>query len=365
MGYARIPMYGTQLLSGVPAQEVIASMTTVFKTDWSLKNYMSRVRVYVLDSDDDRKFHPMYHKDIKKLVRFARKRQDTNKEQVCHAVQEFTKLPFRQQYQRRLFRRAGISVFGDDDVDAMLSKVHFVTKNILEFRTSLAHARECRRKTEERRLIANENRKQVDDVTIKLNECRAIIALAANAHRDGYVGDSAVASVPRVAIALLTVSGRRSAEVLNCKSLFEPGSNIYSTQFTGQLKTRLSDSYEIPLLCLYSDFRDAYAYLKRHAPRTETSHVNSRYASNLGYWSKRMFGPNVTPHDLRRIYASYIYEAYIYTDIQVSTNAVIKWLLGHSGLSTSLNYTGIQAGGITELFDTNYRLPLPKTKKTE
>jgi hypothetical protein len=360
MVYSRVLKYAAELLAGMPAADVIASMAKVFKTDCSLKNYMSRVRVHILDSEDERKFHPMYHKDVKKVVRMARKRMNADKDEVCRAVLEFTQLSFKDQYKRRLFRKAGISVSGDDEVDCQLSKIRFVPKNIALFRMGMCHIRECRRQTEQHRLIANENLKLVDCATLKLAECRAVIAVAASAHRHGFQGVPP-ATVPRVAIALLATSGRRTAEILNCKSVFAPGTNMYSAVFTGQLKTQLCDSYEIPLLCEYIDFIDAYSYMKKIAPPMDSARVNAKYASNLGYWSKRIFGDGVTPHDLRRIYATYVYEAFRYREALVSTNAVIKWLLGHSGLGTSLNYTGIIADGITERFDPRFRLQLPKT----
>lgn len=362
MVYARIDTYATQLLDGVSAENVIMAMKLVFTTDCSLKNYMSRVRISVLESDDARKFHPKYHSDIKKLVRLAKSHSSSL---VRDAVGVFLKLPFKSQFMRRRFRNAGIPVTGDDKVDAFLSKMRFVAKNILDFRTDMKHTRECRRVTEQHRLFANENLKLIDDATMKIDACREIITTASNAHRNGFNPGTPPASVPRVAIALLVVSGRRTAEILSGNSLFEPGCTVQSTIFTGQLKTHLSHSYEIPLLCSYADFRDAYEYLKHLAPTLESSSVNAKYASNLGYWSLRIFGKGVTPHDLRRLYATYVYEVYGYRDDRVSTNAVIKWLLGHGGLGTSLNYTGIIADGITETFDRTLRIPLPKTQKNQ
>lgn len=360
MGYARIDAYATQLLEGVPAADVIAAMKLVFKTDCSLKNYMSRVRILLIESEDDRKFHPKYRGDLRKLVRLAK---SCSVPGVREAVDGFLKLSFKDQFMRRRFRNAGITVTGDDTVDAFLSKMRFLPSNVVDFRTDMKNTRDCRRVTEQHRLFANENLKLIADATVKIENCRSVLAIAANAHRNGYTNTPPPASVPRVAIALLVVSGRRTAEILNGKSHFEPGHTPQSAIFTGQLKTHLTHSYEIPLLCNYTDFRDAYEYLKHLVPSLDSSSVNSKYASNLGYWSLRIFGKGVTPHDLRRLYATYVYEVYGYRDDRVSTNAVIKWLLGHSGLGTSLNYTGIIADGITETFDPKMRIPLPKTQK--
>jgi integrase len=359
MGYARIDAYAKQLLEGVPAAEVISAMKLVFLTDCSLKNYMSRVRIFVLECPDERKYHPKYRSDMRKLVRLAKSR---NMPRVRDAVSDFVKLSFKDQFMRRRFRNAGISVTGDDGVDECLSKIRFLAPNIVDFRTDMKNTRDCRRATEQHRLIANENLKVIADATVKMETCRSVLVVAAKAHRDGYPVTPPV-SVPRVAIAMLVLSGRRTAEILNGKSRFEPGRTSQSAIFTGQLKTHMANSYEIPLLCSYVDFRDAYAYLKHFAPAIDSSSVNSKYASNLGYWSLRMFGKGVTPHDLRRLYATYVYEVYGYRDDRVSTNAVIKWLLGHSGLGTSLNYTGIIADGISEKFDRTMRIPLPKTEK--
>ena len=360
MVYSRIRRYATQLLEGVPAADIIAAMKQVFLTDCSLKNYMSRVRMCVLDADDARKYHPKYAVDIRKLRRLSK---SSGNPAVREAVEEFLKLPFKVQFMRRRLRSKGIAITGDDSVDTFLSRMHFVTPNIAEFRTDMKHARECRRVTEQHRLYANENLKVIDDATIRVGVCRSILAAAANAHRNRHAGASSPESVPRVAIAMLVVSGRRTAEILNCKSRFEPGRTTHSTIFTGQLKTQLAQTYEIPLLCSYADFRDAYAYMRHRAPIVESSAVNTKYASNLGYWSLRLFGKGVTPHDLRRLYAAYVYVAYDYREDRVSMNAVIKWLLGHSGLGTSLNYTGIVTEGISETFDPKLRIPLAKCSK--
>lgn len=360
MVYNRIRKYATQLLEGAPAEEVIAAMKKVFLTDCSLKNYMSRVRMFVLDSEDSRKFHVRYEADLRKLRRMSKSSKNPT---VREAVDHFIKLPFKVQFMRRKLRNKGIAVTGDDVIDTFLSRMHFVAPNINEFRTDQKHARECRRVTEQHRLFANENLKVIDAATERVGVCRAILAAAAGAHRTRHTGSSSPESVPRVAIALLVVSGRRTAEILNCKSIFEPGRTTHSTIFTGQLKTQLAQTYEIPLLCTYADFRDAYAYVKHRAPLLESSAVNTKYASNLGYWSGRLFGKGVTPHDLRRLYASYVYVAYGYSEDRVSTNAVIKWLLGHSGLGTSLNYTGIVTEGISEKFNINLRIPLVKSAK--
>ena len=282
MGYARIDAYATQLLEGVPAEDVIAAMKLVFKTDCSLKNYMSRVRIFVLQTDDKRKFHPKYESDARKLVRLATRTSPA----VRAAVDEFLKLPFKSQFMRRRFRNAGIAVTGDDAVDAFLSKMRFVAPNIIDFRTDMKHTRDCRRVTEQHRLFANENLKLIADATAKIDTCRAILTTASRAHRDGYTGAPPV-SVPRVAIALLAVSGRRTAEILNGKSQFGAGRTPQSAVFTGQLKTHMALSYEIPLLCNYADFRDAYAYMKQLMPTIDSSSVNSHIVRRHSHPSHR------------------------------------------------------------------------------
>eukprot|EP00966_Prymnesium_polylepis_P302143 6980583-Prymnesium_polylepis.1 len=70
-------------------------------------------------------------------------------------------------------------------------------------------------------------------------------------------------SIPRLALPLLLLSGRRTSELLNGKSTFEATERPTTCIFKGQIKKRGNDApYEIPLLCDFATFTHALNVLR-------------------------------------------------------------------------------------------------------
>ncbi len=180
----------------------------------------------------------------------------------------------------------------------------------------------------------------------------------------------------KLGICLMLVSGRRTAEIFNGKSIFTKGSTPTSVMFKGQVKKNEAGeeendlSYEIPLLCYADTFMKGFALLQNMQGNKQFTNkqVNSKYQTNLSYWLKQMFplpAPRnsvaryLTPHDMRRFYVVAVFEMYNYIDEGIAINTVAMNVLGHENLETSLAYN-IQLKNLTEEFQKEYRMNLKK-----
>ena len=123
-----------------------------------------------------------------------------------------------------------------------------------------------------------------------------------------------------IILALLLVSGRRTAEIVNGKSVFSKLGS-HSAMFKGQLKTKRKVSYEIPLLVPYDVFENGLNALRNNTKNSKN------VQGGLSVYSKRHFPFSKLNrvHDLRAIYAHIVYKLYKYpkknTCIQFCCNA--------------------------------------------
>ena len=114
--------------------------------------------------------------------------------------------------------------------------------------------------------------------------------------------------------------------------------------FTGQLKKRPSDAFDIPLLCDFAVFRHAFAVLQaaqRHQV-LETEECNAKYARPLGNGMPMYFPFAQHPHQLRSVYAAFVHKLY---DCEHTFNGTAKRILGHASLDVSLAYTSVHLEG--------------------
>ena len=201
----------------------------------------------------------------------------------------------------------------------------------------------CKR-TSRDNLTRRNARVRVLDGDALLSACRRV--LASPAEHGPY----------DVALALLAVSGRRSAEILNGRSTFArvPGCK-HAARFAGQLKTRGDAApYRIPLLVPYAAFAAGLRWLraeqKRDVATLSAAAVSRRYQSEL---SKRVHGreaasafaslglPNV--HALRRVYVVLAHRFTRWDDARRPSLAYAAMrFLGHARIGVSLAYTDIE-----------------------
>jgi len=164
-------------------------------------------------------------------------------------------------------------------------------------------------------------------------------------------------TVASLILCLCSASGRRTTEIANGRSVFEPVKDTkYGCRFTGQLKNekRNSVGYAIPLLVPFSMFRSSLAELRERQgiPRDwdgksrvgvmlkTNREVSRQYQGNLDDRFKVLFPELRRPHDLRALYCSLVYSGF--EDATETTfNLCIMRILGHVSLEESLRYNSV------------------------
>jgi len=379
---ARLRGLAEELLDGTAGQDVVQRMrvnTAAFRTDCLLQTYISRVRRLVMELGDARSMHPRRAETLRALVARA-SRPDVGeacrlRAQAFAADSLQAQVKTQRQHQRRKF------FLGHAEVDDALRRVQLLTDNMLAFRVNDNEADSCRRRSVQRVVRRNEHVLMVPEASAFLRRAEAILRTAGPATPLGALG-----------FALLLVTGRRTAEVFNGRSVFGRGFNPMSCRFDGQLKKERPQPYEIPLLCAFDLLRaglDALrarqgpwdAALQRFAPAgaadaagaagaaaaggpadvlaLTNEQVNTRYSSNLNRDLKRVyFVPEASNHDCRRSYAQAVWLGYNYDATPVTFNRVAMRFLGHELLEESLKYNSVRLHGFDNRFPEAYRLPV-------
>lgn len=170
-------------------------------------------------------------------------------------------------------------------------------------------------------------------------------------------GETRLQELARVAVALLAVTGRRTAELLNGRSSFRTvRGRPHECVFAGQLKTRDPRPYRTPLLLPLAEVRRGLDRLRRLQAEDDVRYmdnarVSSRYQRPLSRALKALAGPMAIfskLHELRAFYACAAYEAF---DVVITSGArrelasqreAVRGVLGHASLSEASKYTGFR-----------------------
>ena len=150
-------------------------------------------------------------------------------------------------------------------------------------------------------------------------------------------------SYARLALPLLLLSGRRTAELLSGASTFAPTARATTCAFAGQLKKRGAEAmrrFEIPLLCDYATFAHGLGALreKQGGVVLTPKETNVRYAKNLSLALPCIFPVVETVHQLRGVYAALAFHLYA---CESTFNRAAMRVLGHDKLDVSLAYNGV------------------------
>lgn len=150
-----------------------------------------------------------------------------------------------------------------------------------------------------------------------------------------------------LALCIMLLTGRRTCEVLNGHSTFEPHGE-HSLRFVGQAKKRRDDDgYIIPTLARAREVLEAMRHLRLQQSfvRRTNRETSLCYQSSLGRhlsghpsWSQCR---NV--HALRGLYACMALRLFVW-DGDESDAFVAMCILGHTGLHESLVYTPFHLG---------------------
>ena len=161
-----------------------------------------------------------------------------------------------------------------------------------------------------------------------------------------------------LALALAALSGRRLSEILNGRSSFGVvGGNKYAARFRGQLKSRSSSSYIIPLLVPRDEFvaglRSLRSKLNLSDRGLESNEDIERHLGStvrLALARSPVYRTVGKVHHLRGVYAQIVRMSLHYYEDSPSDEIVIGDVLGHTLLETTLSY---------KHFDVTLRHPRP------
>ena len=154
-------------------------------------------------------------------------------------------------------------------------------------------------------------------------------------------------SIPRLALPLLLLSGRRTSEILNGKSTFEATEKTTTCLFKGQIKKRGEETtYEIPLLCDFATFTHAFNVLRIKQGGEvfkQPEACTNRYSHMLKEEISQHFSFAAHVHELRAVYAAMAYHLY---QCNTTFNRAAMRILGHEKLDVSLSYNSVVLHGM-------------------
>lgn len=370
----RISDYAEMLLSGTSGKSVVDIMVSEIENMCSIRVAMTSVRNTILNGSDSRRFHTKHGTIINEMKRASQSASIEAKRKFRLFLSG--NLKYRYDAKRKV--RKDDTYFGDDALDDLLYNIEIFPDNMKSFVLPKDIAKACQEIAKHNLQVANENVKIIKNATKTINQCIDYIELAVE---EGSKRNSDVSiSDKRLGICLLLMSGRRTSEIFNGKSIFRKGSKVTSVHFKGQVKKNnagqetTDTSYEIPLLCDAMLFIDGFNALRKLQgyKKFTNKQVNSKYSTNLQYWTKILFPlppsknsvPNIIgPHDLRRIYVVAVFDMYNYATTSIGINTMAKKILGHEYIDTSVNYLSIRLNGLTEEFPDTYRLDLSSGQK--
>ena len=172
-----------------------------------------------------------------------------------------------------------------------------------------------------------------------LDEACAVIDSANNAHMLTLI------------LALMVISGRRTAEITNGHSTFtEVLGQDHHAQFTGQLKTRgNAETYTIPLLVPFKTFIKGFKAMQamQRNEKLPNDEAKDKYQSILSKaFSKQRVLKNLprrlTPHDLCSIYAAIVVSVFAHGQLTIPIPGVVERVLEHGSVSQSLHYSSVR-----------------------
>ncbi len=359
------------LLEGEDGKKVVDMLKKELQSVCVLKAALSKIKKAVMQSGDARSFHPKHSAIVKKMMRLARQ---TGDEAVLAKARAIKAGSLKYRFDAKRKAKARRTFFGHAELDQLLATMPVLPDNFSSFVLPKAIALKCKTIAEHNLAVKNESIRIIEDGAAMLKLCANYIKLAASDLEPSL-------SVPKLAVCLLLVSGRRTSEILNGKSSFSPGSTPMSVLFDGQLKkNRVGEegadaSFEIPVLLEADVFIKAFERLRALQGYAVLSNeqVNSKYAANLSFWTKKMFAVRsvtknsiaefVRPHDLRTIYVIAAYELFEFENQGLTINAFAKWALGHDGLQTTLNYASIKVKKLPAPFSSDMAPKAPKSGK--
>ena len=259
-------------------------------------------------------------------------------------VADFLKAPVAEQL--KIQKRHRTQPTWSAGAEAALKSIKLLPDTLEGFKLTEAEMNEIKHEKE-----TNKYRKMAN--VLRISHADALLHQAIQLLQDATVYDS----ITRLAIPLLFVSGRRSAEILNGKSTFKFKSER-SVMFWGQLKKKGQPvaEYEIPLLCPAPLFLHVFSLLRSKQGDVGTpteEDIHARYCGNLCRDLYKLF-PTIkksgakegSPHLLRSVYLHCVFKMYDHT---YAFHLLAMKCLGHTDVNDSFSYASIELDDIDHL----------------
>ena len=321
-----------KLIAGTPGYEVRAELEKTNVKLSSLSSTMSRVRSIVVEAGHR---DPEYEQSCAPLRAF----------ESDPAVAEFLTAPLAKQLSTQRSHAATPS--WSEEIEVALSQVKLLPSNMDSFALTRFESLELKRQQETALLVKNQSVIVVQNAGRVLKRVEEVLESAA------MVKDTAT-----LVIALLIVSGRRTGELLNGRSVFEPvQGDERSTLFSGQLKKRgEGHSYTIPLLVPYETFARALDDLRRRQGGKVAEMTNREVSKEYSMPLKRELQrcqrgrsfvrlPHMKPHDLRSMYMAFVWQCF---QCEHTFPRTAMHCLGHVSLAESLSYANVRLEDVEE-----------------
>ena len=278
--------------------------------------------------------------------------REARRDELVSKIGLFESGTLRYQHQAR-FDAKRRRYFEDGDMDALLAASTTFIESVESFRPSTAAYSVVTNNYFEQVRNKTESKKSVTDFEDLLQGFKNYMQLAIDENEFVKI------SVPRLAICLLLVSGRRCNEILSGEARFSRGSTPMSVVFEGQSKrhgTIATEAFEIPLLCQTTKFLAAYAALRKLQKfiKIDSDVVNQKYSSTLRHWIKQLIVTvmerentkvtvSLSPHELRSLYCSAVYQKFEYWDSGLSFTGLLRKILGHKSHNNVSTYDFVHA----------------------
>lgn len=215
-------------------------------------------------------------------------------------------------------------------------------ENVRRLKVTRAQMIECKRLGAQSAILKNQRK-------VRVNGCEMLD------HARSILRGCAEQRFSDVALALMLVTGRRTCEVLNGRSVFERvNGETHALRFQGMAKRRgRGEVIEIPILAHVDDvLRSVDEIRLRQKKRTLANRETSRrYQSLLGreFTSSTVWTSARRPHGLRGVYACMALQLFRWEGDPADAY-VAMCILGHTGLHESLVYTTFHVGEGLERF---------------
>lgn len=204
-------------------------------------------------------------------------------------------------------------------------------QNVLNLKISKSEDKACKREARQRLRERHSQRVCVPGRSL-LQEARASLV-------------EETRSVPKLALSLMLLTGRRSCEILNGSSVLTP-TGAYAMRFSGQAKKRHKGetaSYEISVLCpsqLIVCGMQTLRALQKHEQLSNTA-TSRRYQSALSRQNFSHYSGKA--HGLRGLYACMALSLFEW-HANYTPNYIAMCLLGHCDIEESLAYNTYYLG---------------------